>query len=126
MLCRSVTSLCSCRTIPVFSTDRRIGCGLGSLTSCWYSPSPFWELGSSMPSKFPIHKLPGQTLREFLESGWKLPFIATMIVGVSSELYRRMREHLESRNRELQMNLEREATQRERQERELQQAREIQ
>jgi len=49
-----------------------------------------------------------------------------MIVGVSSELYRRMREHLESRNRELQMNLEREATQRERQERELQQAREIQ
>jgi sigma-B regulation protein RsbU (phosphoserine phosphatase) len=76
--------------------------------------------------EFPIHKLPGQTLWEFLNSGWKLPFMATMIVGVSSELYRRMREHLESRNRELQTNLEREATQRERQERELQQAREIQ
>ena len=76
--------------------------------------------------EFPIRKIPGQTLWEFLESGWKLPFMATMIVGVSTELYRRMREHLESRNRELQTNLEREATRRERDEQELQQAREIQ
>ena len=76
--------------------------------------------------EFPIRKLPGQTLWEFLKSGWKLPFMATMIVGVSSELYRRMREHLESKNRELQTSLERETTQRERHEQELQQAREIQ
>ncbi len=76
--------------------------------------------------EFPIHRIPGQRLWDFLESGWKLPFMATMIVGVSSELYRRMREHLESRNRELQTSLERESTQREHQDRELQQAREIQ
>lgn len=76
--------------------------------------------------EFPIHKVPGQRLWGFLESGWKLPFMATMIVGVSTELYRRMREHLESRNRELQNNLERETIHRERQEQELQQAREIQ
>jgi len=52
--------------------------------------------------------------------------MATMIVGVSAELYRRMRDRLESRNRELQTNLDREAAHREHQERELQQAREIQ
>jgi phosphoserine phosphatase RsbU/P len=76
--------------------------------------------------RFPFQKDPTQTLWQYLQSGWKFPFMATMIVGVSSELYRRMREHLESRNRELQTSLEHESVQRERRERELQQAREIQ
>jgi len=76
--------------------------------------------------QFPLHKLPGQTLWQFLISGWKLPFMATMIVGICTELYRRARERLESRNRELQQVLDQETARRERQEQELQQAREIQ
>ena len=76
--------------------------------------------------QFPLHKLPDQTLWQFLRSGWKLPFMATMIVGVSTELYRRARERLESRNRELQQAIEQETALRERQEQELEQAREIQ
>jgi hypothetical protein len=76
--------------------------------------------------QFPLHKSPGQTLWQFLRSGWKLPFMATMIVGVSTELYRRARERLESRNRELQQVIEQETALRERQEQELEQAREIQ
>ena len=76
--------------------------------------------------EFPMQRLPRQSLWQFLISGWKLPFMATMIVGTSSELYRRMRERLEFRTRELQNNLEHEAAQREGHERELEQAREIQ
>lgn len=76
--------------------------------------------------QYPAHKVPGQTLWQFLKSGWKFPFMATMIVGVSMELYRRTRERLETRNRELQQAIEREAVERELQSQELQQAREIQ
>jgi len=75
---------------------------------------------------FPLHKLPGQTLWQFLASGWKFPFMATMIVGVSSEIYKRTRERLEAKNRELQRTIEREAAEREQHGQELQQAREIQ
>lgn len=76
--------------------------------------------------EFLLHKLPGQTLWQFLITGWKLPFMATMIVGISTQLYRRARERLESKNRELQQTIEIEAAQRELQGQELQQAREIQ
>ena len=76
--------------------------------------------------QYPMHQVPGQTLWQFLISGWKLPFTATMIVGISTQLYRRARERLESKNRELQQTIEIEAAQRELQGQELQQAREIQ
>lgn len=76
--------------------------------------------------EYPAHKLPGQSLWQFLQSGWKLPFMATMIVGISIELYRRARERLELKNRDLQQAIEREAAERELQGQELQQAREIQ
>lgn len=76
--------------------------------------------------EYPLHRLPGQTLWQFLKSGWKLPFMATMIVGVSCELYRRTRERLESRNRELQRTIELEAAERALRGQELEQAREIQ
>jgi phosphoserine phosphatase RsbU/P len=49
-----------------------------------------------------------------------------MIVGVSTQLYRRMRERLEIRNRELEQKVELVVAQRERHEQELEQAREIQ
>lgn len=71
-------------------------------------------------------RLPGQTLWDFMRSGWKFPFTATMIVGISSELYRRTRERLERKNRELEHAIEIGAAERESQEQELQQAREIQ
>ena len=76
--------------------------------------------------QYPVHKLPGQTLWQFLMSGWKFPFMATVIVGISSEAYRRTRERLETRNRELQQTIEMEAAAREMQGKELEQAREIQ
>ncbi len=76
--------------------------------------------------EYPLSRLPGQTLWQFLKAGWKLPFMATMIVGVSSELYRRTRERLESRNRELQRTIEQEAAERALHGQELEQAREIQ
>ena len=75
---------------------------------------------------YALNRPPSQTLWQFLKSGWKLPFTATMIVGVCRQLYDRARERLESRNRELQRNLEREAAERELQGQEMQQAREIQ
>ena len=73
--------------------------------------------------EYPLRGIPGQTLWQFLRSGWKFPFMATMIVGVSTELYRRAKDSLESRNRELQQVIEQETAHRESQERELQQAR---
>ncbi len=76
--------------------------------------------------QFPFHGVPGQSLWQFLKSGWKLPFMATMIVGISTEIYRRTRERLESRNRDLQHTIEMEVAQRVAQGHELQQAREIQ
>ncbi|MGC1448976.1 MAG: SpoIIE family protein phosphatase [Candidatus Sulfotelmatobacter sp.] len=76
--------------------------------------------------QFPVRGLPGQTLWGFLASGWKFPFMATVIVGVSSQFYRQTRERLESKNRELQSSLDLEAAERELQAQELQQAREIQ
>ena len=76
--------------------------------------------------QFPAHKVPGQTLWQFVSTGWKLPFMATMIVGVSSELYRRTRERLESRNRELQQTIQKAEAESERYGQELEQAREIQ
>jgi phosphoserine phosphatase RsbU/P len=76
--------------------------------------------------QFPIQRLPQQSLWQFLASGWKFPFMATMIVGISTQLYRRARERLESRNRELQRTVEVEAAERKLHGEELNQAREIQ
>jgi len=76
--------------------------------------------------QFPIQRLPRQSLWQFLASGWKFPFMATMIVGISTQLYRRTRERLESRNRELQHVVEVEAAERKIHGQELEQAREIQ
>jgi sigma-B regulation protein RsbU (phosphoserine phosphatase) len=76
--------------------------------------------------RFPASHDPSQSLWQYVTSGWKMPLMATMIVGISAQLYRQMRERLESKNRELQQTIELEATQRELRGQELQQAREIQ
>jgi len=76
--------------------------------------------------EFARRGLPGQTLWNFLASGWKFPFTATVIVGVVSQFYRQTREGLESKNRELQRNLQHEAAARAQHGQELEQAREIQ
>ena len=51
--------------------------------------------------EYPAWHAPGQSLWQFEESGWKFPFIATLIFGVSFQLYRTARERLEGKNREL-------------------------
>jgi serine phosphatase RsbU (regulator of sigma subunit) len=76
--------------------------------------------------RYPTAKVPGQTLWQYLRTGWKFPFMATMIVGISTQFYRRMRERLEYNNRELQQKVALEAAVRELHEQELEQAREIQ
>ena len=76
--------------------------------------------------QFHLQRIPGQTLWQFLESGWRFPFMASVIFGVSTQLYRTTRERLESKNRELQQAIELEVAERELQGQELQQAREIQ
>ncbi|MBZ5678972.1 MAG: PP2C family protein-serine/threonine phosphatase [Acidobacteriia bacterium] len=76
--------------------------------------------------EFPLRKAPGQPLWQFLESGWKFPFVATMIFGMASQLYRTTKARLESKNRELEQKIEVEVAERELQGQELQQAREIQ
>ena len=76
--------------------------------------------------QYATRKAPKLTLWQFLHAGWKLPFMSTIIVGVSTELYRRTRERLEARNRELQQKVEHEIAERELRGQELQQAREIQ
>jgi sigma-B regulation protein RsbU (phosphoserine phosphatase) len=75
---------------------------------------------------FFIRRPLGQSWRQFLAAGWKMPFMATMIFGVSSQIYRQTRERLEARNQDLQHSLDQEAAERELHEQELQQAREIQ
>jgi len=76
--------------------------------------------------QFPALGIPGQTLWQFLESGWKFPFMACVIYGVTSQIYRRTREKLESRNLELEQTIEHEVAERELHGQELQRAREIQ
>lgn len=76
--------------------------------------------------QYPLQKLPGQTPWGFLRTGWKFPFMATVIVGISTELYRQTRERLESRNRELQQSVQKAEAETERHGQELEQAREIQ
>jgi phosphoserine phosphatase RsbU/P len=62
----------------------------------------------------------------YLHSGWKFPFVATLIFGSAAQLHRHTRGLLEKRNLELQKAVEIEATQRELQDQELERAREIQ
>jgi phosphoserine phosphatase RsbU/P len=76
--------------------------------------------------EYPLLRGPGQSLWQFLRNGWKMPFVAALIFGMSSQFYRTMRERLEARNRELQRNVELEMAERELQAQELEQAREIQ
>ena len=76
--------------------------------------------------QYPAWHAPGQSLWQFEESGWKFPFIATLIFGVSFQLYRTTKERLEGKNRELQHTVELEIAGRELHGQELQQAREIQ
>ena len=76
--------------------------------------------------QYPAWHAPGQSLWQFEESGWKFPFIATLIFGVSFQLYRTTKERLEGKNRELQHTVEIEIAGRELHGQELQQAREIQ
>lgn len=67
-----------------------------------------------------------QTLFHLLTTGWKFPFLATFVFGISLFLFHTTKERLEQRNVELQHSVERGAARLEMQEQELKRAREIQ
>ena len=67
-----------------------------------------------------------QTLRHYIFTGWRMPFLITFVYGVMNFLYGKTRERLERRNVELQHMVQTGAAQLEIQEQELQRAREIQ
>jgi sigma-B regulation protein RsbU (phosphoserine phosphatase) len=67
-----------------------------------------------------------QSLPHLLTTGWKFPFLVTLVFGVLSFLYHTTKERLERRNLELQKSVEVGAARLELQERELERAREIQ
>jgi len=67
-----------------------------------------------------------QTLSDLMRTGWKFPFLVTLVFGVVSFLYHNTKDRLEQRNRELQQSVEKGAEQLELQAQEMQRAREIQ
>ncbi|HTQ62489.1 MAG TPA: PP2C family protein-serine/threonine phosphatase [Candidatus Solibacter sp.] len=67
-----------------------------------------------------------QSLSHLLRTGWKLPFLVTVVYGVMNFLYGRTRARLERRNFELQRMVQAGAARLEIQDEELQRAREIQ
>ena len=67
-----------------------------------------------------------QSLSHLLLTGWKFPFLVTIVFGVLSFLYHTTKERLERRNVELQQSVERGSARLELQEQELERAREIQ
>jgi hypothetical protein len=66
------------------------------------------------------------SLWDQLRSGWKFPFVATIVVGIATHLYTSTKQRLERRNLDLEQAVENEASLREMQEQELARAREIQ
>jgi phosphoserine phosphatase RsbU/P len=62
----------------------------------------------------------------YLREGWKFPFVATIVVGIATQIYMATRDRLEQRNRVLQQEVESESSQRELQDQDLERAREIQ
>src|SRR5437868_13270740 len=74
----------------------------------------FWIVGSR------------QSFWSFLATGWKFPYVATVIFGIATEIYGTTRCRLERRNRELQTAFDVQVAQRELQDEELNRAREIQ
>jgi sigma-B regulation protein RsbU (phosphoserine phosphatase) len=67
-----------------------------------------------------------QTLSHLILTGWKFPFLVILVFGFVSFLYHNTKDRLEQRNQELERSVKQGAAQLERQEEELQRAREIQ
>jgi sigma-B regulation protein RsbU (phosphoserine phosphatase) len=67
-----------------------------------------------------------QSLWQLITTGWKFPFLVTLVFSVIAFLYGTTKEHLERRNVELQRSVELGAARIEMQEQELERAREIQ
>ena len=66
------------------------------------------------------------TLPNFIETEWKFPFVATFVFGFVSFLYHTTKDRLVQRNKELERSVRQGAAQLEKQEEELERAREIQ
>ena len=88
--------------------------------------TPLWVvLSTAVVYQLPISQ-PRLPWPEFLRSGWKFPFVATVIFGIASQIHRATKTRLERSNRELQQTVDLEIAQRELQAQELERAREIQ
>jgi sigma-B regulation protein RsbU (phosphoserine phosphatase) len=88
--------------------------------------TPVWVvLSTAVVYQIPIPQ-PRVPWLDFLRSGWKFPFVATLIFGLASQIYRATKTRLERSNRELQQAVDLEIAQRELQAQELERAREIQ
>ena len=66
------------------------------------------------------------SLLDQMRDGWKFPFVATIVVGIATQIYLSTKDRLERRNLDLEHAIENEASLREMQEQELARAREIQ
>jgi len=66
------------------------------------------------------------TLTNLIETAWKFPFVATFVFGSISFLHHTTKDRLEQRNQELERSVKQGAAQLEKQEEEMQRAREIQ
>ena len=75
-----------------------------------------------------VHRLQGSSVpfRNYLRDGWKFPFVATIVVGIATQIYMATRDRLEKHNRALQQEVASESSQRELQDQDLARAREIQ
>jgi phosphoserine phosphatase RsbU/P len=88
--------------------------------------TPLWVvLSTAVVYQLPISQ-PRLPWPEFLRSGWKFPFVATVIYGIASQIHRSTKIRLERSNLELQRTVNLEIAQRELQTQELERAREIQ
>ena len=67
-----------------------------------------------------------QSLEHLLRTGWKFPCLIVVVVAIISSLFRQNKEHLEVRNAELQRSVDLTAAELERQDQDMQRAREIQ
>ena len=88
--------------------------------------SPAWVALSTAVVYWVAFAAPRPPWLNFFRSGWKFPFVATIIFGIASQIYRATKTRLESSNRELQHTVDLEIAQRELQAQELERAREIQ